>query len=141
MTEGSGPPENFALPLEQPRMIGLAEPGSRLDQSIQDSLQVERRATDGVQHFCSVGMFLQRVPLFRFSVFEFTDVGNGTDQPQLSPIGVSDGGGTVAYPTPLAGLVENAIFAREVRHVPFEIGDRRITIPGPIVGMDALQPI
>ena len=52
-----------ALPRDL-RHVGIAQPGSRLDKSLQHSLQVERRATDDFQHVSGRGLLLPRPPQF-----------------------------------------------------------------------------
>jgi hypothetical protein len=47
------------------RHVRIAQPGNRLDKSLQDSLQAERRATDDFQDVGGGGLLLPR--LFEFA--------------------------------------------------------------------------
>ncbi len=61
MTVAGDPAEVVALALEQPGMIGLAQPRHRLDQRIEHGLQVEGRAADDLEHVGGGGLLLQRL--------------------------------------------------------------------------------
>ncbi len=60
MAEAGGPAEKFALALEQPGVIRLAQPRRQLDQGIEHGLQIEGRAADHLEHVGGGGLLLQR---------------------------------------------------------------------------------
>src|SRR5262245_60427193 len=53
------PAEEFTPALEEPGMVGLTEPRCRLDQSIEDRLQIESRAADDLEHIGGGGLLLE----------------------------------------------------------------------------------
>ena len=46
---------------EQPGMLGIAQPRSRLDQRIEHGLQIECRAADDLEHVGGGGLLLQQL--------------------------------------------------------------------------------
>ncbi len=61
VSEVRRPAIEIAVALEDGRLVGLAEAGSRLDERIEHRLQVERRAADDFQHIGSRRLLLQRI--------------------------------------------------------------------------------
>src|SRR5262245_7033602 len=58
MTEAGDPVEGFALALEQPGMVSVAEPRRRLDQCIEHCLQIECRPADDFKHLGGSSLLL-----------------------------------------------------------------------------------
>ena len=61
VAEAGGPMQVVAVTLEQPGMVGLAQPGDRFHQRIEHGLQIEGRAADHLQHVGGGGLLLQRL--------------------------------------------------------------------------------
>src|SRR5262245_17810744 len=60
MAVDCGQAKNIAVALEQPRVIRLAKARRRLDERVEDRLQIERRAADDLEHIGGGGLLLQR---------------------------------------------------------------------------------
>src|SRR5262249_44827010 len=115
-------------------MIGFAEPCGRLDECIENRLQVECGAADGFQDLGSGSLLLQSLP-------ELSDIANRSNQAQNPPIAVAYRCRAVTNPAPFSRLVENAVLAGEVRRASLEMGYGGLTVLAPILGMNARHPI
>src|SRR6516225_2993076 len=60
MAVASYPAKKIAIALEQPGMMGLAQPRRRFDQCIEHELQIEGRTADHLEYVGSGGLLLQR---------------------------------------------------------------------------------
>ena len=90
-------------------MVGFTKPCRRLDQRIENSLQVECRAADGLEDFGCSCLLLQRLAQLCFPVLQLADVSSPVSNPNISISRVESSKSFVLLPRVLlmsaAGLV------------------------------------
>ncbi len=83
MAEARFEPQDIAIALEQPGVVGFAKPRCGFDEGIEHDLQIEGRAADHLQHVSGRGLLLQRLPQVvgaRLDLIEQPDVLDGNDR-------------------------------------------------------------